>query len=177
VFDIPSLFGTFGTSLFSNVMFCEANKAGRLALSKAMATSLTAFARRADPNAPRALGVTWDPYPGKLIFDATKTGKAITTVPSGRAVFGRASVDSAPHRETRHRQPGVRARAETAGGVDVEASLSVKMAGGCTKRRGAASKRKLPAVFLVHRSADVARTSRACGGRGVEFVHGGEQAA
>jgi para-nitrobenzyl esterase len=77
-FDLPFLFGTFGPSLFSNVVNSTANRPGRLALSQAMMASLAAFARTGDPNAPAALGVTWPAYPSKLIFDATPTATAIS---------------------------------------------------------------------------------------------------
>ena len=77
-FDLPFLFGTFGPSLFSNIANSSANRPGRLALSQAMMTSLGAFARRGDPNAPKALGTAWPAWPSKLIFDATPTDKAIS---------------------------------------------------------------------------------------------------
>lgn len=77
-FDLPFLFGTFGPSLFSNIANSTANRPGRLALSQAMMTSLGAFARRGDPNAPKALGTMWPAWPSKLIFDATLTNKAIS---------------------------------------------------------------------------------------------------
>lgn len=77
-FDLPFVFGTFGPSLFANVVNTTANRPGRLALSQAMMASLAAFARSGDPNAPEALGVTWPTWPAKLIFDATPTAKAIS---------------------------------------------------------------------------------------------------
>jgi para-nitrobenzyl esterase len=77
-FDLPFVFGTFGPSLFANVVNSAANRPGRLALSQAMMASLAAFARSGDPNAPQALGVTWPTWPSKLIFDATPTAKAIS---------------------------------------------------------------------------------------------------
>jgi para-nitrobenzyl esterase len=76
-FDLPFLFGTFGPSLFSNVVNSNSNRPGRLALSQAMIHSLAAFARHGDPNAPQSLGVTWPTWPSRLIFDATPTEKAI----------------------------------------------------------------------------------------------------
>lgn len=76
-FDLPFLFGTFGPSLFSNVVNSNSNRPGRLALSQAMMHSLAAFARHGDPNAPQSLGVTWPTWPSRLIFDATPTEKAI----------------------------------------------------------------------------------------------------
>ncbi|HEY1230616.1 MAG TPA: carboxylesterase family protein, partial [Ramlibacter sp.] len=82
LYDLPFLFGTFGPSLFGNVSFSKANEPGRLELSKAMMRSLGAFARNGDPNAPEALGVTWPTWPGALVFDATKTEKAISNRPN-----------------------------------------------------------------------------------------------
>lgn len=80
-FDLPFVFGNFGPSLFSNIANSTANKPGRLALSQAMMASLGAFARRGDPNAPAALGVTWPQWPAQLLFDATLTGKAVSVLP------------------------------------------------------------------------------------------------
>jgi para-nitrobenzyl esterase len=77
-FDLPFLFGNFGPSLFSNIANSSNNRGGRVALSRAMMASLAAFARRGDPNAPQALGVTWPLWPSKLMFDATATDKAIS---------------------------------------------------------------------------------------------------
>ena len=77
-FDLPFLFGTFGPSLFSNIANSNANRGGREALSRAMMRSLSAFARRGDPNAPWALGTPWPTWPSKLLFDATATDKSIT---------------------------------------------------------------------------------------------------
>jgi len=77
-FDLAFVFGNFGPSLFSNIANSTANRPGRLALSRAMMASLAAFARRGDPNAPQALGVTWPIWPAKLIFDATPTDRTIS---------------------------------------------------------------------------------------------------
>ncbi|WP_431274951.1 carboxylesterase/lipase family protein [Variovorax ureilyticus] len=77
-FDLPFIFGNFGPSLFSNIANSTANKPGRLDLSDAMMKSLGAFARRGDPNAPAVLGVSWQPWPSTLIFDASPTSKAIS---------------------------------------------------------------------------------------------------
>jgi para-nitrobenzyl esterase len=77
-FDLAFLFGNFGPSLFSNIANSTANRPGRVALSQAMMKSLGAFARRGDPNSPRALGVTWPIWPARLIFDATPTHKTIS---------------------------------------------------------------------------------------------------
>jgi len=80
-FDLPFLFGTFGPSLFANVVNSSANAPGRVALSKAMMASLGAFARSGDPNAPAALGVAWPQWPSRLLFDATATDAAISVLP------------------------------------------------------------------------------------------------
>lgn len=77
-FDLPFVFGNFGPSLFSNVVNSAANQPGRLALSAAMMASIAAFAKNGDPN-HAGLGVTWLPWPGKLLFDATATQAVITT--------------------------------------------------------------------------------------------------
>jgi para-nitrobenzyl esterase len=77
-FDLPFVFGNFGPSLFGSVMTGTANKAGRLDLSDAMMKSVAAFAKNGDPN-NAALGVTWPVWPGKLLFNASLTAKAITT--------------------------------------------------------------------------------------------------
>ena len=76
-FDLPFLFGNFGPSLFSNAIASNANQPGRLALSSAMMASVGAFARNGDPN-NAALGVTWQPWPAKLVFDATPTQAVIS---------------------------------------------------------------------------------------------------
>ena len=77
VFDVPFWFGNFERSVFGGVIVSKANEPGRLALSKAMMASLAAFARTGNPNTGE-LGVTWPMWPARLIFDATKTQKAIT---------------------------------------------------------------------------------------------------
>jgi len=77
-FDLAFVFGNFGPSLFSNVANSTANRPGRLELSGAMMESLGAFAKRGDPNAPAALGVTWPTWPSTLLFDATPTSKVIS---------------------------------------------------------------------------------------------------
>ena len=76
-FDLPFLFGNFGPSLFSNAIASNANQPGRLALSAAMMASVGAFARNGDPN-NAALGVTWQPWPARLVFDATPTQAVIS---------------------------------------------------------------------------------------------------
>lgn len=68
-FDLPFVFGNFGPSLYSNIMFTKANRRGRLALSRAMMRSIGAFARNGDP-ANGALGVVWKPWPSHIVFDA-----------------------------------------------------------------------------------------------------------
>jgi para-nitrobenzyl esterase len=77
-FDLPFIFGNFGPSLFSNVANSSANKGGRVELSDAMMATVAAFAKNGDPN-NAALGVTWQPWPAKLVFDATPAHKAIST--------------------------------------------------------------------------------------------------
>jgi para-nitrobenzyl esterase len=77
-FDLPFIFGNFGPSLFSNAIASTANQPGRLALSSAMMASIAAFARNGDPN-NAALGKTWQPWPARLIFDATAAQAVITT--------------------------------------------------------------------------------------------------
>ena len=71
------LFGNFGPSLYSNVIVSDANKAGRLALSDAMMSTLAAFARSGNPNTG-ALGVNWPNWPNVLLFDATLAAKQIS---------------------------------------------------------------------------------------------------
>ena len=72
-FDLPFVFGNFEKpSLFSRVIAGEANKAGRLALSDAMMSSVSAFVRNGDPNNAK-LGVTWPVWPATLTFDASLT--------------------------------------------------------------------------------------------------------
>ena len=78
LFDLPFLFGNFGPSLEASIMNSTANKAGRLDLSDAMMKTIGAFAKNSDPN-NAALGVTWQQWPQKLLFDATLTGKVIST--------------------------------------------------------------------------------------------------
>jgi len=68
-FDLPFMFGNFGPSLYSNISFSEANKAGRLALSDRMMQSLGSFARQGDPNSA-SLGAAWPAWPGVLVFDS-----------------------------------------------------------------------------------------------------------
>jgi para-nitrobenzyl esterase len=77
-FDLPFLFGNFGPSVFSNAVNSAANKPGRLALSSAMMASLGAFARSGDPN-NKLLGMAWQPWPRKLVFDASLTQALIST--------------------------------------------------------------------------------------------------
>lgn len=77
LFDIPFVFGNFGPSVFSNAINSTANKPGREALSAAMMDTIAAFIRNGDPN-NASLGVKWEPWPKKLMFDATLTEKKIT---------------------------------------------------------------------------------------------------
>lgn len=74
--DIPFLFSNFGTNVFS-FAYGSANRSGREALSDAMVQSLAAFARTGNPN-HAGLGVTWAPWPAKLVFDASLTQKQIS---------------------------------------------------------------------------------------------------
>lgn len=77
-FDLGFLFGNFGPSLFSNATNSTANKAGRIALSGAMMSSVGAFMRTGDPNTA-ALGTNWAPWPVRLHFDATPSTLKIST--------------------------------------------------------------------------------------------------
>ena len=77
-FDLPFVFGNFGPSLFSNATNSTANKPGRLDLSARMMASIAAFAKTGDPN-NASLGKTWQPWPSKLIFDATQAQAVIST--------------------------------------------------------------------------------------------------
>jgi para-nitrobenzyl esterase len=77
LFDVPFIFGNFGPSVFSNAINSTANKPGREALSAAMMDTIAAFIKNGDPN-NASLGVKWEPWPKKLIFDATLTQKKIT---------------------------------------------------------------------------------------------------
>lgn len=76
-FDLPFIFQNFGPSLFSSIANSKANEPGRLSLSDAMSSSIAAFAKNGDPN-NGTLGVTWQPWPSKLIFDATQTTRQIS---------------------------------------------------------------------------------------------------
>lgn len=75
-FDLPFVFGNFGPSLYAAISFTQANQPGRLALSDAMMKTVGAFARNGDPN-NAALGVTWNPWPSKVLFDADANDKII----------------------------------------------------------------------------------------------------
>ncbi len=76
-FDLPFVFGNFGPSLYANISFNRANEPGRLALSSAMMRSVAAFARQGDPN-HAALGVRWNPWPGRVLFDADRSAARIS---------------------------------------------------------------------------------------------------
>lgn len=76
-FDLPFLFGNFGPSLYSNFTNSENNRAGREALADAMMKTLGAFARSGDPN-HAGLGVRWQQWPRKVVFDANATTTQIT---------------------------------------------------------------------------------------------------
>lgn len=75
-FDLPFVFGNFGPSLYSRIMFTRANEPGRLALSRAMMQSVGAFAATGDPNTP-ALGTAWPAWPRRLVLDADQSRAAI----------------------------------------------------------------------------------------------------
>ena len=77
-FDLPFVFGNFGPSLFSRIAFTRANSGGRLALSKAMRSSLGAFVHTGDPN-HADLGTTWPAWPGRIVFDAEADSLRIGT--------------------------------------------------------------------------------------------------
>jgi len=68
-FDLPFVFGNFGPSLYSRISFTARNRAGRMALSKAMQARLAAFARTGDPN-DAIWGAPWPRWPHRLVFDA-----------------------------------------------------------------------------------------------------------
>ncbi len=68
-FDLPFVFGNFGPSLYSNIMFTKTNRRGRLALSAAMMKSIGAFALNGDPNND-AIGAVWKPWPSRIVFNA-----------------------------------------------------------------------------------------------------------
>ena len=68
-FDLPFVFGNFGPSLYSNILFTKGNQRGRLALSAAMMKSIGAFALNGDPNND-ATGAVWKPWPSRIVFDA-----------------------------------------------------------------------------------------------------------
>jgi para-nitrobenzyl esterase len=76
-FDLPFVFGNFGPSLYANISFTRANQPGRLALSSAMMKSIGAFARNGDPN-NAALGIPWNPWPSRIVFDATDSSTRIS---------------------------------------------------------------------------------------------------
>lgn len=79
-FDLPFVFGNFGPSLYSRIMFTRANERGRVSLSKAMQAAMGAFARSGDPNDP-ALGTRWPEWPGRLVFDADGDRPRVTSRP------------------------------------------------------------------------------------------------
>ncbi len=70
--DLPFVFGTFDRKSIFSFAFSTANRSGRLALSQAMIDSLGAFARGGNPN-HAGLGLTWDTWPKRIVFDATPT--------------------------------------------------------------------------------------------------------
>lgn len=76
-FDLPFVFGNFDNTLFANVINTTANRPGRLALLDAMMKSISAFARKGDPNND-ALKTSWPAWPAKIVFDGTPTAAVIT---------------------------------------------------------------------------------------------------
>lgn len=68
-FDLPFVFGNFGPSLYARISFNDTNRAGRLALSRAMQTGIGAFARSGSPADP-ALGTPWPSWPARLVLGA-----------------------------------------------------------------------------------------------------------
>ena len=71
-FDLYFVFGNFGPSVLSRLLFNRANAPGRLALSERMMRTMGTFARTGNPNDP-ALGVAWPAWPRSLVFDASPT--------------------------------------------------------------------------------------------------------
>ena len=78
VFDLPFVFGNFGPSLFSNVANSTANRPGRLELSRRDDEEPGCVREEGRPEHAGALGTSWPMWPSTLIFDATKTDKAIS---------------------------------------------------------------------------------------------------
>jgi para-nitrobenzyl esterase len=78
--DLPFVFGNFGPSLYSRILFTRANQPGREALAKGMQSSLGAFARSGDPSHPES-GTSWPAWPGRIVFDATANAALITSRP------------------------------------------------------------------------------------------------
>lgn len=72
-FDLPFVFGNFGPSLYSNISFTQANKAGRLDLSSKMIQSIGSFAREGNPNSAE-MDFVWPTWPRSLIFDSRGSG-------------------------------------------------------------------------------------------------------
>lgn len=75
--DLPFVFGNFGRSVYS-FAFSEANRPGRVALSRLVMTSLKRFVRSGDP-AHRGLGRTWETWPSAMVLDATDR-RALTVI-------------------------------------------------------------------------------------------------
>lgn len=80
-FDLPFVFGNFGPSLYSRILFTRANERGRSALSKAMQARLGEFARRGNPNDESGAPI-WPTWPGHLVFDADANTATIRSRPS-----------------------------------------------------------------------------------------------
>jgi len=79
-FDLPFMFGNFGPSLFSRILFTRANERGRSALSKTMQARLGAFARHGNPNDER-MSPGWPTWPGRIVFDADADSATVATRP------------------------------------------------------------------------------------------------
>jgi para-nitrobenzyl esterase len=78
--DLPFVFGNFGPSLYSRILFTRTNQPGREALAKVMQSSLGAFARSGDPNRSEP-HTSWPAWPGRIAFDATANAARITRRP------------------------------------------------------------------------------------------------
>lgn len=77
-FDLPFVFGNFGPSLYSRILFARANEPGRLALSKAMQARLGAFARTGNPN-DHSFDTNWPAWPARFVFDADANAARVSS--------------------------------------------------------------------------------------------------
>lgn len=80
-FDLPFVFGNFGPSLFSRILFTRANERGRSALSKTMQARLGAFARHGNPN-DETTAPSWPVWPGHVVFDAVGEAASVRSRPA-----------------------------------------------------------------------------------------------